>query len=66
MPFMMATVWTDSIRDDIPRIEEFILETIHSENSELDEMCRYVLESGGQRIRPIVWLLSHLSLGAQD
>ena len=63
---MMATVWTDSIRDDIPRIEEFILETIHSENSELDEMCRYVVESGGKRVRPIVCLLSHLALGGQD
>ena len=54
MTSLMANVWTDSIKDDIPRIEEFILETIHSENSELDEMCRYVVESGGKRVRPIV------------
>ena len=63
---MMATVWTDSIKDDIARIEEFILDTIHSENPELDEMCRYVVQSGGKRVRPIVCLLSHLALGGQD
>ena len=62
----MATVWTDSIKDDIARIEEFILDTIHSENPELDEMCRYVVQSGGKRVRPIVCLLSHLALGGQD
>ncbi len=62
----MAAVWTDSIKDDIPRIEEFIRETIHSDNEELNEMCTYVIEAGGKRVRPIVCLLSHLALGGQD
>lgn len=62
----MATVWTDSIRDDIPRIEDFIRETIHSDNEELNEMCTYVIEAGGKRVRPIVCLLTHLALGGQD
>ena len=62
----MAVTWTDSIKDDIDTIESFILETIHSENSELDEMCRYVIQSGGKRVRPIVCLLCHLALGGKD
>ncbi len=62
----MAAVWTDSIKDDIPRIEDFIRETIHSDNAELNEMCTYVIDAGGKRVRPIVCLLSHLALGGQD
>lgn len=62
----MAVTWTDSIRGDIDRIESYILETIHSDNAELDEMCRYVIQSGGKRVRPIVCLLCHLALGGND
>ena len=62
----MAVTWTDSIKGDIDRIESYILETIHSDNRELDEMCRYVIQSGGKRVRPIVCLLCHLALGGID
>ena len=62
----MAGAWTDSIKDDIPRIEDFIRETIHSDNPELNEMCNYVIDAGGKRVRPIVCLLSHLALGGKD
>ena len=62
----MAVTWTDSIKGDIDRIESYILETIHSDNAELDEMCRYVIQSGGKRVRPIVCLLCHLALGGKD
>ena len=62
----MAGAWTDSIKDDIPRIEDFIRETIHSDNPELNEMCNYVVDAGGKRVRPIVCLLSHLALGGKD
>ena len=62
----MAAVWTDSIKDDIDTIEDFILDTIHSDCEELDEMCRYVIQSGGKRVRPIVCLLTYLALGGQD
>ena len=62
----MAVTWTDSIKGDIDRIESYILETIHSDNRELDEMCRYVIQSGGKRVRPIVCLLCHLALGGTD
>ncbi|MBP5395272.1 MAG: polyprenyl synthetase family protein [Candidatus Methanomethylophilaceae archaeon] len=62
----MAVTWTDSIKEDIDRIESYILETIHSDNAELDEMCRYVIQSGGKRVRPIVCLLCHLALGGTD
>lgn len=62
----MAVQWTDSIKDEIVKIDEFILETIHSDNKELDEMCRYVIEAGGKRVRPIVCLLAHLALGGTE
>ena len=62
----MAVKWTDSIEGDIDKIESYILETIHSDNTELDEMCRYVIQSGGKRVRPIVCLLCHLALGGKD
>ena len=29
-------------------------------------MCRYVIQSGGKRVRPIVCLLCHLALGGKD
>lgn len=63
---MMAEQWVDFIKDDIARIEEYILDTIHSENAELDEMCRYVIEAGGKRVRPIICLLSYCALGGTD
>ena len=62
----MVAQWTDSIKGDIQTIEDFILETIHSDNAELDEMCRYVVQSGGKRVRPIVCLLAHLAVGGKD
>lgn len=62
----MAEHWTDSIKGEIDRIEEFILDTLHSDCEELDEMCRYVIQAGGKRVRPIVCLLSHLALGGTD
>lgn len=62
----MAEHWTDSIREEIDRIERYILDTLHSDCAELDEMCRYVIQAGGKRVRPIVCLLSHLVLGGKD
>jgi len=62
----MAAVWTDSIKDDIPRIEDYIHETILSGNPELNEMCNYVIDSGGKRLRPIICLLSHLAMGGKE
>ncbi len=62
----MAEAWYTPITDELSKVEEFILETIHSDNPELDEMCRYVVTSGGKRIRPAICILSYHICGGKN
>ena len=63
---MMTESWVEPISEEVDRVEDFILDLLHSDNPELDEMCRYVIQAGGKRIRPIICILSHLACGGKD
>ncbi|MCQ2056009.1 MAG: polyprenyl synthetase family protein [archaeon] len=62
----MAGMWYSTITKELNELESRILNVIHSENSELDEMCKYVITAGGKRFRPAVCILSYLACGGQD
>lgn len=66
MNHSMVESWTTIISKEIEDVEKTILDTLHSENAELDEMCRYVIQAGGKRVRPIICILSHLACGGTN
>lgn len=62
----MAEAWDLCIEEDLSRMEEIIADAARSENPELTEMCSYVLQVQGKRLRPAVCLLSYLACGGED
>ena len=62
----MAEAWYSSIKTELAEVENEITKVIHSNNAELDEMCTYVVTSGGKRIRPALCILSYLACGGKE
>ena len=62
----MAEAWYSSIKNELSEVERTIVEVVHSDNPELDEMCNYVITSGGKRVRPAICILSYLACGGKD
>ena len=62
----MVEAWYSSIKDELADVEREIVEVVHSDNAELDEMCNYVITSGGKRVRPALCILSYLACGGKD
>lgn len=62
----MFEAWYSPISNELAQVEEEILRMVHSDNPELDEMCKYVITAGGKRIRPAVCLLSYLMCNGED
>ena len=59
----MVDAWYTPIKTELADVEKEIMDVLHSDNAELDEMCRYVVTSGGKRIRPALCILSYLACG---
>ncbi len=55
---MMPKQMVGLIEDDLQRVEEAIARHLESEVSFISEVARYMLSSGGKRIRPILLILS--------
>src|SRR5918992_197188 len=55
---MMPKDMVGFIEDDLKRVEEAIATHLESEVSFISEVARYVLSSGGKRIRPVLLILS--------
>jgi octaprenyl-diphosphate synthase len=55
---MMPKDMAGFIEDDLTRVEEAIAKHLESEVSFISEVARYVLSSGGKRIRPTLLILS--------
>lgn len=62
----MSDFWHDCISDELERVEDLMAKELTSENRELTEMCRYVITSGGKRIRPAVCILAYYACGGKD
>ena len=62
----MAEAWYSSIKNELAEVEKEITKVVHSDNAELDEMCTYVITSGGKRVRPALCILSYLACGGKE
>ena len=62
----MVDRWADVISSEFSKVEGTIMDALSSDNKELDEMCKYVISSGGKRVRPAVCILSYLACGGKD
>src|SRR3989441_2811527 len=54
------------VANELALVEARIRESIVTEEPLLHDIARYVIESGGKRIRPMVTLLAFQSLGGHD
>ena len=59
----MGRHWYSSISDDLEKVDAIIKGTLRSDRRELQEVCDYVLASGGKKIRPAMCILSYLACG---
>ncbi len=62
----MAEPWHSCIDEELAACERTMSESLVFENSELTEMCRYVVSSGGKRLRPALCILSYYACGGKD
>jgi len=56
----------DCIDEDMHRVDAVIDKICESGNPELTEMCHYVLNNHGKRLRPAVSILAYRALGGTD
>ena len=52
------TAMFDIIKGDLERLDEVLLEAVRSSDGFVEEVCEYVITSGGKRLRPALFLLS--------
>ena len=64
--YAMVDHWADIISTEFSKVEDIIMGVLSSNNKELDEMCKYVISSGGKRVRPAVCILAYLACGGKD
>lgn len=62
----MSEPWYECISDELAEVDATMDRVLVSDNEELTEMCRYVISSGGKRIRPALCVLSHYAVGGKD
>lgn len=62
----MSNLWHDCISSELDEVERIMKEVLSSDNTELTEMCNYVIEAGGKRIRPAVCILAYYASGGKD
>ncbi len=62
----MDCEWHSCIKGDLDSVEEVMMSSIRSASPELTEMCDYVLQVKGKRIRPSMCILVHRAYGGKD
>lgn len=62
----MSEPWHSCISGELEKVEDLMISDLESENPELTEMCRYVIASGGKRLRPALCILSYAASGGKD
>jgi octaprenyl-diphosphate synthase len=60
---MMESQWYAPVSEDLAEVDRIITGALRSERPELQEMCDYILSSGGKKIRPAMCILSHYACG---
>jgi len=62
----MDEPWHSCIDNELASCEKLMEDSLSFENEELTEMCRYVVLSGGKRLRPSFCILSYYACGGKD
>ncbi len=62
----MGQTWDSVIKEQLLRVNETMESSIASNQAELTEICRHILDSGGKRMRPGICILSFLASGGVD
>lgn len=62
----MSESWHSCISDELRAVEDLMNHSLTSPNDELTEMCKYVVRSGGKRLRPALCILSYYACGGRD
>lgn len=62
----MSNLWHDCISNELDEVDKIVEEVLQSDNPELMEMCNYVIETGGKRIRPAICILAYYAAGGKD
>ena len=62
----MDEPWYSSVSVELERVEKTMMDAVRSKNRELTEICRYVLNSNGKRVRPAMCLLSFYACGGAN
>ena len=63
---LMDEPWHSCIDNELASCERLMEESLSFDNEELTEMCRYVVLSGGKRLRPSLCILSYYVCGGED
>lgn len=59
--------WTlDCIASDMEEVDRIIDDVCDSGNAKLSEMCHYILDNHGKRVRPATLILAFRALGGRD
>ena len=62
----MAKWTTDCIATEMAEVDRVIDGVCSSDNRRLSEMCHYVLDNHGKRVRPAVLILAYKAVGGKD
>ncbi|MCL2318285.1 MAG: polyprenyl synthetase family protein [Methanomassiliicoccaceae archaeon] len=62
----MDEPWYSSISVELEKVERTIMDAVRSKNRELTEICSYVLNSNGKRVRPAMCILSFYACGGMN
>ncbi|HEQ79358.1 MAG TPA: hypothetical protein ENN76_03735, partial [Euryarchaeota archaeon] len=63
---MTAFQWEREVQEDLVRIEAIMDEVLHTNVSLLKDMARYIVDSGGKRLRPGVNMTVYRAFGGID
>ena len=61
----MEQQWHASIATDLTKVDAIINDALRSDRPELQQMCDYVITSGGKKIRPSMCILAHRACGGR-
>lgn len=62
----MVDHWYSCIDRELSLCEQTMMDALQFENPELTEMCRYVISSGGKRLRPSLCIIAYKMCGGAD
>lgn len=62
----MDEIWHTYISRDLERVESVMGDAMRSKNPELTEMCNYVVQSHGKRVRPSMCILTYYACGGTE